>query len=327
MAGQAPEAGDFTLIITGADPATLADAAKAFAGAFSLDPDVANAVLKKTPVIFAQKLTKHEVKAVTPKLTELSQKGLEFRLTARPAGKLPKLNWPVRPRFTAAGSGAVVGLAFDWEDTAFVCPSCGEAYQFKRVGKLPLGPAPAAEPAKKPSPVARVVSPPPAIPAAPRSEEPLDVSREAEDVAPLEPIAEDEDSRLPGEGEPLELPGAVEEIKLEELDAPIEEADQVELLPEEEEEPAPAPAPAPMPGGGDDDEVYNVFLSKIVDRAKQDKAIEMISRIKGIPEDEARELTSRLVIPIAKNVGKKEAEGLLEQFKKQKIFGRMTKAK
>jgi ribosomal protein L7/L12 len=70
-----------------------------------------------------------------------------------------------------------------------------------------------------------------------------------------------------------------------------------------------------------------VFLSKITDTSKRDKAAELIAKIKGCSGNEAKELTTRLVIPLAKNVAKEKAEDILTQFKKLKIFGRMTKVK
>ena len=89
--------------------------------------------------------------------------------------------------------------------------------------------------------------------------------------------------------------------------------------------PAPVVEEEPEPEPGED--VYNVFLSKITDTAKRKKAIELIAKVKGCTAAEAKELTTRLVIPLAKSVGKKKAEKILSAFKKLKIFGRMTKVK
>jgi hypothetical protein len=74
-------------------------------------------------------------------------------------------------------------------------------------------------------------------------------------------------------------------------------------------------------------ELYNVFLSKITEVSKRDKAAELIAKIKGCSTNEAKELTTRLVIPLAKNVTKEQADDVLNQFKRLKIFGRMTKVK
>src|SRR5436190_12275773 len=116
----APEAGEFSLIVSSVDSASLAEASRQFSKAFCLDEQIAGQICKSAPIIFAQKLTKAEVKAITPTLGQLSNAGIDFRVTARVQGKLPKVNWPVRPQFTVGGSGA--GLAFEWDNNAFVCP-------------------------------------------------------------------------------------------------------------------------------------------------------------------------------------------------------------
>ncbi len=333
------EAGDFNLIVASVDSAAVAEASRQFAKAFGLDDTIATQICKSAPIIFAQKLTKVEVKAITPTLTELSSAGIEFRVTARIAGKLPKVNWPVRPQFTAGGMPSTTGLAFEWDNNAFICPGCGETFLFRRLGKLELHEPPAA--------------------AAPSngSSEPVTARRAAvrqampvphfEGVEGVQPVA--------GEGDSLDLPEVMSEEPAPEPELmpepmPIEELPSAEPLPDApagefsggmEAEPEPAPEAAPVeedapiveqpveeeaaaPASG---ELYNVFLSKITDTSKRDKAAELIAKIKGCSAGEAKELTTRLVIPLAKNVAKEKAEDILNQFKKLKIFGRMTKVK
>ena len=229
MASTPSDSGDFSLVIVEVDSAMTGEAAESLAEAFHLDPSVAQQVLKSAPIVFVRGLTKHEVKSITRKLIDLSKMGIEFRVTARSTGKLPKLNWPVRPRFTAGGSGGPdVTPAFEWEDSAFVCPSCGEAFLFKRLGPLPLGPTPA-------------------------------------------------------EGE---------------VQAP------------ESAEPS----------------TYNVVLPGVADPAKAEKAAELIARYQGISLDEARGLTSNTLIAVARNVSRTDAQMILEEFKRYRLFGRMSRS-
>jgi hypothetical protein len=338
------EVGEFSLIVTEVDPNSLQEAARKFAEAFSLDETIAQQICKSAPIIFAQKLTKAEVKAITGTLTDLSSLGMDFRVTARVAGRLPKVNWPVRPQFTAGGSAAAPGLAFEWDHTAFVCPGCGETFLFRRLGKLqlsepPAAPAPAAAPAAPTVHRTTVQEPPPQLQLAEEQSAPPQL----EGVEGVQPLA--------GEGESLDLPESVEQVTLdaEAVEAPPEEvpAEEAAAVAEPEEqgefsaavEEAPAEevpaeeAPAEeeaaeeeaAPPAGVD--LYNVFLSKITDSSKRDKAAELIAKIKKCPTNEAKELTARLVIPLAKNVTKEKAEDILNQFKKLKIFGRMTKVK
>jgi ribosomal protein L7/L12 len=353
------ESGEFNLIVASVESAAVADAAKAFARAFSLDETIATQICKSAPILFAQKLGPAEIKAISGTLTDLSKLGMEFRVSARATGKLPKVNWPVRPQFTAGGSPGTSGLAFEWDNKAFVCPGCGESFLFRRVGKPARAEAPS--PAAAPTNGAAAGTPSKA-PARAR----VGVAASPAQVEGVEGVAP-----LAGEGESLDLPetGPVESLNLDELPdvAPAAEEPALEALPDAEplpepaaaeepllSEPVPAAAPegefsaaaeeaapaeepvaepvqeevieeAPAPAPGED--LYNVFLSKITDTSKRDKAADLIAKIKGCSASEAKELTTRLVIPLAKNVAKAKAEDILNQFKKLKIFGRMTKVK
>ncbi len=346
MSTQRMEGGEFSLIITDVDKSRLDQASKDFAAAFSLDEAIAIQIVKSAPIIFAQKLSKGEVKAITSKLTELSTKGLEFRVTARVAQKIPKVNWPVRPQFTAAGSAGPNGLAFEWDNNAFVCPTCGETFLFRRLGKLKLVEPPpepkGAAPTPTPMPVAAMT--PKAAPALAAVDE-LGFADSATEV-PMEGQLEGVEGGEPIiEPEPLDIPETLEEVSsfdagpAASAEPPAAEDGSAEIRPPDEtatpevggefstavDEAAPAPvveAAAPPVG-----ELYNVFLSKITETSKRDKAAELISKIKGCSQQEAKDLTTRLVIPLAKNVGKAQAEEILNQFKRLKIFGRMTKVR
>jgi hypothetical protein len=336
------EAGDFNLIVAAVESSAVAEASKRFASAFGLDDTIAQQICKSAPIIFAQKLTKTEVKAISPVLADLSKAGMEFRVTARIAGKLPKVNWPVRPQFTAGGTASSTGHAFEWDNNAFICPGCGETFLFRRLGKLQLAEAPVVAPAngsemgsRRPGQQVRQAVPVPQFegvegirPVAGEGE-----SLDLPDVTPMEELAPEPE--LMAEPEPLPEPAAdPEPIPLDDLPnaEPLPEAGGdfsagVESLPEaapvEEEAVAETAVDEPPPTG----ELYNVFLSKITDTSKRDKAAELIAKIKGCSGNEAKELTTRLVIPLAKNVAKEKAEDILTQFKKLKIFGRMTKVK
>ena len=352
----AKEAGEFNLIITSVDSGRAGEAGKKFAQTFSLDPQIATQIIKSAPILFATELTKKEVKAITPSLRDLSKEGIEFRVTARLAKKIPKVNWPVRPQFTAGGSVSSNGLAFEWDNNAFVCPGCGETFLFRRLGALPLVEAPAV-PAAAPAAKAAAPSPKAAPKPAPQPvAQPAGGAPAAEpdlaepDLAPLEEL--DMGGELAEEAEQIELPDQVEEITLADTDigsggspageldlapsldeapsAPVKPAEETSIpeleggeLSEAVEEAAPALEEELADGG----ERYNVFLSKISDRSRQKKAADLIAKVKSCSPQEAKELSSRLVIPLAKGVAKDKAESILSQFKKLKIFGRMTKAK
>ena len=336
------DAGEFNLIVASVESDKVADAGRQFARAFGLDETIAQQICKSAPILFASKLTKTEVKAITGTLTDLSKSGIEFRVTARVAGKLPKVNWPVRPQFTAGGMPSVSGLAFEWDNNAFVCPGCGETFLFRRLGQLKLHEAPPIQNngSSSASAVRQPVRAAVNAYAAPQLEgvegmaplagegESLDLP-EALDVAPPARAAEPEPELMPEtEDIPMEeLPSGGEFSAAAEEPAPepvpVEAEPELEPAPEAIAEPEPVQEEVAVETG----DLYNVFLSKITDTSKRDKAAELIAKIKGSSASEAKELTTRLVIPLAKNVSKDKAEDILNQFKKLKIFGRMTKVK
>jgi hypothetical protein len=158
-----------------------------------------------------------------------------------------------------------------------------------------------------------------------------EIRAQADTAVPDEPLLPDADP-LPEPAPMEELPAdggfAAEAEPLaptepEALPEPEPEAEPLAEAPMAEPEAPPVEEEAPAEAG----ELYNVFLSKITDTTKRDKAAELIAKVKGCSTSEAKELTTRLVIPLAKNVSKNKAEDILNQFKKLKIFGRMTKVK
>jgi ribosomal protein L7/L12 len=74
-------------------------------------------------------------------------------------------------------------------------------------------------------------------------------------------------------------------------------------------------------------ETYNVFLSQITSDARRDEAVKLICEIRKCSEEEARELTTRSIIPLLKEVPKAEAERALQRFRIIKVAGRMTLSK
>ncbi|MHC4605713.1 MAG: hypothetical protein ACYTAF_02100 [Planctomycetota bacterium] len=337
MAAKAEKA-EFTLVITGVDVGRLEEAAQKFSAAFGLDAKIAQQIVKSAPIIFATGLTKSEVKAISAPLKDLSGQGMEFQITAAPPKKTPKVNWPIRPQFTAGGMQGVAGVAFHWDNNAFVCPSCGETFLFRRLGRLEAAEgcgedAQDVDPGSDTAKVA-VQEAPPAKPAVRKLDPPDEPEvKEAKEVAQAEEVqdlsldeiefadpAEEEQAGAPAPELDLAEPRAAEEKKPPEPKAPEPKA-AVPTVPAPAKERLPTGKP-PGKGGGD---LYNVFLSKISDKKKQKKAAEVIAQVKGCSAEEAQDLASRLVIPLAKNVSKRDAEAVLTKFKKLKIFGRMTR--
>ncbi|MFC1587004.1 hypothetical protein ACFL54_01730 [Planctomycetota bacterium] len=71
--------------------------------------------------------------------------------------------------------------------------------------------------------------------------------------------------------------------------------------------------------------VYNVFLSSINDEDKKTQVIEKMVEMLGKPQEEAEDLCEKIIIPVALNVSKPQAEVILNQFKSLGVLGRITK--
>ncbi len=187
-------------------------------------------------------------------------------------------------------------------------------------------------------------------------DEEMDLGGEEEEAAELpeledseEEAEEVEETEEAEEAEEVEEADEIEEVaELDDLEESEEEEEEEETAPRasgrgrgpaatKEKAPARAPARAPVKpaadsddedGEGDGDDVqFSVFLSRIPTPDKQNQAAKLISEIRGVSMAEAKELASRMVIPVLKDVPKGEAEKCLEKFKKIKVSGRMTKKK
>ena len=68
---------------------------------------------------------------------------------------------------------------------------------------------------------------------------------------------------------------------------------------------------------------FSVFLAKINDAGRQDKAVPLLQEISGIEEDEARTLVKKMIIPVVKGVTKEEAEATKHRFAEIGILARI----
>jgi ribosomal protein L7/L12 len=133
------QGGAFRLIVVKAGAEGREEAASRLAQALHIKAEIARKVLEGAPVVLIPDLDKAEVRALSPVLQEISRLGVEFRITARETGDLPVVQWLTRPNFVETSPGGPHAVAFQWNGSAFVCPSCGETFLFQRLGKLPLG--------------------------------------------------------------------------------------------------------------------------------------------------------------------------------------------
>jgi hypothetical protein len=316
------EPAKFELIIEDLNQASLEDASREFSKSFGLEQSIAARILKALPIVFLTEVTRSELKALTPRLLELSSKGLTFRVTAQSTQNLPKVTWPIRPNFVIGSVQHTDGISFDWGNNAFVCPGCGETFLFKRLGKLYLGPQvqpapPAPSPLQQPpEPVTTKLVPETQPAGILAEEEPVEITEE--DLPVLEPLEE-----LPSEPATVETAAPVpEEQKVESAEVSKQEIIEEEIIetPLEEEPQKVEPPPVEV----EDKDLYNVFLPG-VSMEKRKEVAELISKIRGVSMVQAHDLARRAAIPLLKGVTKEQAERALGQFKRLGIIGKITR--
>lgn len=220
----------FSVVLVEVPQEGQAETATALGEALHLAPEAAKQVLTTAPVVLFRDLAKPEIRALKPKLIELSKRGVEFRITPRPADSLPSVNWPTKPGFAQSGGGELLpSVNFEWQQHAFVCPGCGEAFVIRPIGKpvltkreeaKPAAPPPTPAPKPAPPKEEKKAAPPPPKPAPAKV-----AAKKVEEVEEIEEIQEISD--------PLEVAEEVEEVQ--EISEPLEVAEEVEEIEEIQE--------------------------------------------------------------------------------------------
>ena len=133
----AADTGDFNLVVLSVESDRVTDAAGSLASAFALEEPLAEQICRSAPVVLAESLSKAELKEISPVLADVSRNGIEFRVTCRPVGNLPKCSLPPGAKFSRTAETKEAG--FHWNHSAFVCPCCGETFLFQRPAKITIG--------------------------------------------------------------------------------------------------------------------------------------------------------------------------------------------
>src|SRR3990167_3324805 len=109
----------FSIVIDNINAKDIASISDEFSKAFSLEPSIAVDIIKSAPVVFLTDVNKQELKALTHKLVELSEKGMEFRITARSTDKIPQVKWHIRPQFAIGVPTETSDVTIKWNNNVF----------------------------------------------------------------------------------------------------------------------------------------------------------------------------------------------------------------
>lgn len=345
MADQAP----YTVIIEKVDAGRIDEAASSLRKTLGMETEMARTILQSLPLIFIRNLTKADVKGVAPALMEISKSGVEFRITTKTA-KLPKLNWPLKPHFLSSNDATAV--AFEWNGLGFVCPSCGESFVFKKVGKVQLFEPPVVADAGRADDTKSIrkestgkiqkqeVEVRHEAPV--KKEQPAPVKQQTKTEpkveVKIEPIEEIEE--IPAEPEileiaesPLESPANPGETKVDEEPVPIEASDNngssggevvSDSLSDALEIPSAQKTQPQTPTG----DTFNVFINKVSNATTKKQVAELMTKYRGCSvQDAVRRLDQSVVIKFAESVSKDQADAISRELKKLQITARILQVK
>jgi hypothetical protein len=303
--------------------------------AFSLKEKTCDSIAASTPIVLLTELKKEEAAALSLALIPLQQpKGTKLEFTTGNVEDLPKIDWPKRPLIFKQDIADHVAAC----EINLPCPGCRKTYHLLNLlaARLDLDTVkPSTQPGteevtiKKPGEKGREFKGAHLPEITPFFNQALPpVSGAAPPPPTTEPAAEgDAESRL-NEMFPDDNGGGGLAANNEDINSILNR-----LLPDEEQmaddgAPAVAPAPANVPSGpqiaaGGAGAGYSVFLAKITDEARRAKVMSLLMELAQISNEEADQLSKKVIIPVLRGASKEEAESAKLRFAKIGILARV----
>ncbi|MFH1231634.1 MAG: hypothetical protein V1709_09090 [Planctomycetota bacterium] len=329
----------YNLIISKVDEHNLISIIQHFTEIFKLQREPAEQILKSAPIVFLQGLDKNSLKMLKGRLIFLSKMGVEFLITTQLSTKIPCVIWSGKsPNYIESSSGELIkSVDFQWSGNAFVCPNCSETFVFKRIGN------PLTTSVKVVDDISKYIDTSGGgrqnnRPVQARSVPTDSVGRLSKNIhgkvddTNESDVLEIQSLQSEGSSEDLiEFPQSHEELN---NSIPQEETFIVDDNKPQEDIEIPEPIlepiaelveglqqnikPAPQEKAN-----CAVFLTSIPPDKKV-KAVGLIAKLKGVSIQEAQLLTTRLLVPVMKDITKSVAIQSLEEFKKIGVKGRIT---
>lgn len=322
--------------------------------AFSLKDSTCAAIAGSTPIILLPDLTRDEAAAMQLALSGLVRLGAGIEFSSAPGDDLPKIDWPRRPQVFKRD---VADYVADLQLTVAL-PGGGNARLIELLAGLVTGgpPGGGTDPAIS-APAARsepTIAPPHPHPPAPPSPSakpqefrgiqlpeitpfggvpalpPVVAAQEGATKPPSAPTGGDDAlSRLnqlfPEDESSGFLPNNQDITSILDRLLPEEEAGAGAAPPAAPAQPAPGQGsgshkttPSGVPASG-----YAVFLAKIADEGRRQKAVELIAELGQVSKEAAEALSKKVIIPVLKGATKEAAEGAKQRFAKIGILARV----
>lgn len=347
----------YTLILRECSETAKAHVAQFLGRAFSLKDATCQTIAGSTPIALLSDLSPEEAAAMQLVMGGLAHDGVVIEYSAEASDELPKIDWPRRP---AVFKREIPEYVEDFR-LPVACPDCRAGHPLLDLLMARLGPgegsagytpaeAPKTIPANGAISGARTAVSQPASKEFKGAHLP-EITPFATPVLPQPPTSSAAKPPTAGSGgtkgvnrTPMPPPPAADAdvgSRLNEL-FPEEEGGGFipdnsditsilnRLLPDEEGGGGGPAAPggssssnrlSSMPVAG-----FSVFLAKIGDEARRQKAVPIIAELGRLSTEEAEALSKKVIIPVLKGVSKEEAEAAKQKFAKIGILARVKGA-
>lgn len=341
----------YTLVLRECTDAAKAHVAQFLGKAFSLKEATCQTIAGSTPIALLSDLTPEEAAVMQVVMAGLSRDGVIIQYSNEANDDLPKIDWPRRPAVFKREIADYVG---DFR-IVLPCPDCSASHPLLDVLLRRLTQAWGdADSGKAYVPTEAPVRPPTGATTGGRSAVATskqftgaslpEITPFSNQALPSTPAGHGSSTRAsvrtPMPSAPAGAAGSDDAVsRLNELFPEEENAAGFipnnnditsilnRLLPDEESSSAGAPVGGTGQSSGRLSAVpangFSVFLAKIGDEARRQKAVPLLAEMAKISNDEAELLSKKVIIPVLKGVTKDDAEAAKQRFAKIGILARV----
>ncbi len=343
----------FSIIVSEAPMAedSLAEAVEPFSEIFHLEQGLSERILRSTPVIFLEGLTRGQVSSIKPLLTSVSEQApISFRVSSADVPPLPRLEWSEKPDYDHVEDGDVLTeVRLTYNGNTISCPSCDEELLLNPpVRDLPVADSTGHAELQNRSPDERSDAGSHHEKEAGEAAEELSSRPDShgpdqEQEMDVDELEETQEMSTPGEQmqKSTQEPEGTEDVEMEdvpdlfdeeeaddtfdeieqdeddfmsELDDELSDLDDMDFEQEGAEGEGAEPSTAPEADAAVDKR-YNVFISGSSE-AKEEQILSLLTEIRGCSSSEARDLMSRPITPVANDVPQARVQEIQKRFDK-----------
>jgi ribosomal protein L7/L12 len=302
----------YAVLLQSCPDASRATVAAFLGRLFSLKESTCASIAQSTPIVILTDLTSDEAAACILSLSGLDRLGAVVQLITDPPADLPKIDWPRRPQvFKRDLAEHVADLQLSVAGTPLIA--------LLRT-LLPGGaPVPVAPPVGRAGQEFRGIQLPeitpfatPVLPAAATATAPAEP---ADTLSRLNELFPDDGSFAPTSNQ--DINSLLNRLLPDEASSRT----PTEAVPTSSTSTAVPIQAAPLTLSG-----HTVFLTKITDEARRQKAVPVIAELARLSPEEADALSKKMIIPVIKGVSKEEADAAKQRFAKIGIIARIKAA-